>query len=361
MHLTYLKVSNFRNLSQLEIKPTAAVNIFFGSNGSGKSNLLEAIFLLNLGRSQRGHTDSVLIESGREAYRVEGIIRDSSGENEIAVAYLNRGRKQITINGVKSRIAELYDKFSAVAIGPEDSEILSGPPSARRLFMDIYISQYSRKYLEELSRYNRILAQKSAALKENLECEPFNNLLVDSGKEIMKTRGQFISALQVQAAEYYKHFSDGSNLTLKYAPSVFDGADWNEKIVESEFEKRLDEVKEKENLLRTALVGPHRDEIVILIDDLPARSYGSQGEWRSSAIALKLAVYKLLREKRKFSPILLLDEVFAELDRDRATALIESFGDFEQLFLTTAVEPPLQLKEKSANFKVENGTVQRVD
>ena len=357
MQLTRLKVSNFRNFSQTEIHPSAGVNIFYGNNGSGKTNLLEAAFILCLGRSQRGNTDLVLVKAGEESYRIEGQLENEGRTHEVAVAYLNRGRKQITVDAVKSRLAELYDNFCAVAIGPEDSEILSGGPSARRLFMDLYISQYSQLYLERLSQYNRAIAQKNAALKEQLEFESYNSLLVQIGSQLMIARNRFLNNLQQAASEYYKKISDDSKLSIHYQPSATDGRELDEKVVESEFQNRLDEVTEKEKIVKTSLIGPHRDEVQILIDDLPARSHGSQGEWRSVAIAMKLSVYKMLKDKRKFSPVLLLDEVFAELDNDRTAALIDAFSDFEQLFLTTATEPPGRLIESARKFMISDGRV----
>ncbi len=360
MHLTHLQAVNFRNFSQIEITPGPKVNIFYGLNGSGKTNLLEAIFLLALGRSQRGNGDNVLLKENEEYYRVEGEINNDETSHAVAVAYQSRGRKQIMIDGVKSRLPELYERFSAVAVGPEDSEILSGPPSVRRLFMDLYISQYSKRHLERLTRYNRIVAQKNAALKDQLEFDSYNSLMVETGSEIIRDRGLFLRELQQHAGEYYHSFSSGSRLKIEYQPSALRGFAFEEKMVESEFENRLDEVKEKEKILKTALIGPHRDEIQLLINDWPARTHGSQGEWRSSAIALKLAVYHMLKEKRKLSPILLLDEVFAELDDLRSQALINSFAEFEQLFLTTATAPPEQLRRNARNFKINNGTIEKI-
>jgi len=361
MQLTRLKAANFRNFSTIEFVPDARMNILYGPNGSGKTNLLESIFLICLGRSQRGYSDGVLIKNGEETYRVEGQFTDGDSAHEVAVAYSNRSRKQITIDGVKSRLSELYEHFNAVAIGPEDSDILSGPPSSRRLFLDLYISQLSKKYLEELTRYNRIVSQKNAALKDGLEFDSFNELMIDSGAKIMNARGNFLKDLEENCVQYYDRFSGGSKLGIKYLPSAFDDQEWDEKVVESQFKKKLDEIKEKEQILKTSMTGPHRDEIEFQIDQLPARTHGSQGEWRSTAVALKLAVMKLIREKRRKSPVLLLDEVFAELDNDRTGALIDSFGDFEQLFLTTASRPPKQLLNNARSFEIKNGLINSVD
>ncbi len=361
MHLTYLKAVNFRNFSQVEVEPCAGVNIFYGLNGSGKTNLLEAIFLLCLGRSQRGNGDAFLLKENEETYRVAGVIEAAEASHEIAVAYQNRGRKQITIDGVKSRLPELYERFSAVAIGPEDSEILSGAPSVRRLFMDLYISQYSPKYLKQLTRYNRIVAQKNAALKDQLEFDSYNSLMIETGSEIIRARDLFLKVLQKLSGEYYERFSSGSRLKMEYQPSALRESISDEKIVETEFKIRLDEVREKEKIIKTAMIGPHRDDIKFSINEFPARTHGSQGEWRSSAIALKLAVYNFIKEKRKFAPILLLDEIFAELDNQRSEALINSFADFEQLFLTTATEPPERLRRNAKNFKINNGEIEKIN
>jgi DNA replication and repair protein RecF len=357
MQLTKLKVTNFRNFSNCEITPSPGVNIFYGSNGSGKTNLLETAFILCLGRSQRGNTDMVLVKNGEESYRIEGQLINEDRKKEVAVSYLIRGRKQITINGVRSRLAELFENFSAVAIGPEDSEILAGSPSVRRLFMDLYISQYSQIYLEQLSNFNRVIAQKNAALKEQLDFSSYNSLLIQLGTELMTARNSFLRELQESASGYYQKIANKSSLLIQYQASALNGYSFDDKIVESAFQKRLDEVAEKERILKVSLVGPQRDEVQIMIDRLPARTHSSQGEWRSAAIAMKLAVYHLLKEKRKFSPLLLLDEVFAELDNDRTAALIESFADFDQLFLTTATEPPTGLQSTARKFFIKDGIV----
>ena len=171
MHLDCLKLTDFRNFETLELNPTAGINVLHGKNGSGKSNLLEAIFILCLGRSQRGNKDSDIIKHERENYRVEGTMHDNDRSIDLAVAVLRHGRKQITINGVKSKASELYEKFSVVAAGPEDSEILAGPPSVRRLFLDLYISQQSTKYLENIIKYSRILSsnQRNVGMSDEMK------------------------------------------------------------------------------------------------------------------------------------------------------------------------------------------------
>ncbi len=358
MHIKSLSVNGFRNLSLLNIEFTAGVNIFVGDNGSGKTNLLEAIHVLCLGRSQRGAGAQVLLNSHSDVYRLEGQLTSDNGAFNIAAGYQHGGRKKLTIDGLSARLSELYDRISIASSGPEDTAIISGSPSQRRTFLDIYISQLTRTYLSNLSNYQRALAQKNAALKAEGDATPFDSILVEMGSRIMEERCSFLSRLGLTAGRYYEKLSGGEELIIQYRPSVsFDQDQHDLNDIAASMEIRLREMQHRERVVKTAILGPHRDDIDFAIGGLPARSHGSQGQWRSAAIALKLAVYRLLKEHREQTPILLLDEVFAELDQKRATALIEAFSDFGQLFLTTALTAPELLKQRGRIFTVVDGTI----
>lgn len=358
MLVKQLLLSDFRNFSRLSIEFTGGANVFYGDNGSGKTNLLEGIFVLCLGRSQRHVPDGVLVRDGQDVYRLEGVVCSDSREFDVAVAYQRGGRKKITLDGVPSRLTELFETFCAVSAGPEDSEILSGGPSVRRGFLDLYLSQYSRSYLGNLKDYDRTLAQKNAALKTGIDPMPFNQLLVQIGASIMKTRMEFIAQMSETAAVHHQTIAFGETLSLKYEPSVVvDPSMSNLAELQQAFEKKLTLFAAREAGAEIALVGPHRDEILIMINNEPARTHGSQGQWRTAAVSLKLAVYELLMERRKTPPVLLLDEIFAELDSRRSVGLIDSFKGFSQLFLTTASEPPEPLRSGGRRFKIAAGTV----
>ena len=361
MHISSLTVTNFRNFASQRLDFTEGINILFGDNGSGKTNILEAIFVLLLGRSHRGATDAYLVHSGSEVYRIEGDVVTEDKTIEIAVAYQRSELKKITIDKVTSRIQELYEIFSAVSAGPEDSAILSGSPSTRRGFIDIYLSQISRKYLDDLSNYQKVLSQKNAALKNAMDPDPFNALLVTYGSRIVSNRLAFLGDVGSLAAEFYREISGGGKLRLAYMPSIGSLDDDNDPTgIQEKFDRKLSESRHREQVMQTSLVGPHRDDIQFEIEGLPARQHGSQGEWRTAAIALKLAVYRILKEKRKSDPILLLDEIFAELDDKRTHGLIEAFGGFGQVFLTTAVDPPERMKDNSRSFRIAGGVVEEV-
>jgi len=356
MHIESLGVNCFRNISSLQVEFATDVNILAGDNGSGKTNLLEAIHVLCLGRSQRGAGDQVLLKHDSEVYRLQGRLAGDAESFEVTTAYQRGGRKKLTIDGLPAKLSELYNCAGVVSSGPEDSAILAGSPSQRRAFLDIYISQLTVSYLADLSDYQRAVAQKNAALKAERDATPFDPILIELGSRIMMQRSLFIAGLAEIAGRYYEKLAGGERLQIQYRPSVgFDREDPDLASIAAVMEARLYDMQGREEAMQAAVVGPHRDDIYFAVADLPVRSHGSQGQWRSVAIALKLAVYQLFRERRGEAPILLLDEVFAELDPNRSAALIDAFGEFGQLFLTTALMPPERLKKQGRSYWVEAG------
>ena len=362
MQVTSITIENFRNFISLETSFLPSVNVFIGSNGSGKTNLLEAIFSLCLGRSQRGAGDSLMLRNGSEFYRLSGEIEHDGTTRQLAVAYQRQGRKKITVDGIPERLATLYDHFCAVSAGPEDSAILSGPPASRRGFMDIYMSQLSVRHLSDLTDYQKVLAQKNAALKREMDPSPFEPLQVTLGARIMQRRLEFIASLRELASNHYAAIAGGETLELSYEPSVrLEETEPDVAAIEQAFREKLQRHSRREQVMQTAMVGPHRDELRFDINGFPARTHGSQGQWRTGAISLKLAIYELLKSRRGSAPILLLDEIFAELDRHRAEGLIGAFGGFSQLFLTTAVEPPEILRGSGRYYRIEGGVLEEVN
>ncbi len=358
-----LSLTNFRNFSQLSTDLAPGINIFYGDNGSGKTNLLEAIYTVCLGRSQRGAVDATMIRDGVDVYRVVSRVENGGSQPvEVAVAFGRNERKKITLDGAVIPISRLYGLFCAVSSGPEDSTILSGGPSERRLFLNLHLAQHSVTYLADLGDYQRTLSQKNAALKNGMDPSPFDPLLIEYGIRIMRARARFIDALRETARPFYQQIARGESMDLTYLPSVAVGADaWDDNGVSREFEARLAQNREKERILKNASVGPHRDDIGFTIGGLPARTHGSQGQWRTAAIALKLGIYHILKEKRRTTPVLLLDEIFAELDEGRALGLVQEFAEVSQVFLTTAVEPPQSLKSRSRSYRVVKGAIESVD
>ncbi len=360
MLIDHLSTADFRNLASLNLSFCPGANVFYGDNGSGKTNLLEALFVLCLGRSQRRAQDQVLVRTSCEVFRLVGKVRYNGRAQELTVAYPRGGKKRVELDGAPIRIVELFERHCVVAAGPEDSDIFSGGPSVRREFIDLYLSQYSQTYLEELRHYHRALAQKNAALKREMDSAPFDSLLARHGSRIMRARAEFLDSLTKPAVSHYHTISGGEHLDLSYQPSIpFDSA-LNAGELESLIVQSLDAVRKREAAVGLSLIGPHRDDLAFLITGQPAKTHGSQGQWRTAAVSLKLALYDLLRRKRKAAPVLLLDEIFAELDAKRSHELINLFGGFDQLFLTTALEPPEPLRQGGCRYRIAGGTVQEI-
>ncbi|MCX6826705.1 MAG: DNA replication and repair protein RecF [candidate division Zixibacteria bacterium] len=359
MLIKSLKIVSFRNFKSAMLDFAEGINIFYGKNGDGKSNLLEAIFVLLLGRSPRGANDAVMVKENAGIYRLEGQVEIDGHPHIIAVAYQIGGRKRITIDKTSAKISDLFEKNTAVSALPADIEILDGPPAKRREFINIYLAQASQRYLANLSDYYKVLAQKNAHLKSANEQEtPYDELLVKHGVFVMRERKNFLGAIGVIAAEHYRKISAGQELTIAYSPSVHIGDEQIDQThIEKNFREKLFRYREREKILKTALVGPHRDEVNFEIGGFAARTHGSRGELRTAAISLKLAVFEYLKQVRKVAPILLLDELFGELDTNRRDKLIESFGEFGQLFLTTASDVPENLSKKGRHYRIEKGIV----
>jgi DNA replication and repair protein RecF len=361
MRLDAVAVTNFRNFREALIRPSPGVNLFLGDNGSGKTNLLEAIFTLCLGKSQRAARDAMLIrEGGDDYFRLEGVGQVEGREVRLACAYQTGGRKKITVDDNPVRVSKLYELFSIISMAPEDVALMAGSPSERRRFLDIYISQASPSYLADLTDYNKALAQKNSFLKNRpAEQCPFDSLLVERGATIIAARHRFIHFLQALAPGYYDQITGAASpekqmFMLAYKPNVPFG---DKDEIARNFERKLAAYRDKEAILETAIVGPHRDDMEFAISGLPARGYGSQGEMRSAAVAVMLATANFLESRRNEKPILLLDEIFAELDQTRKENLARLFAAFEQIFLTTAIAPPKVLNDRATFFHITAGEV----
>lgn len=360
MNIESLHVTNFRNFEDARLEFCPGVNVFYGYNGSGKTNLLEALYVCSLGRSQRTSNDAAMVREGSDVYRLECDLNSDDSKYQVAVAYQKAGRKRVTVDGVGARLSQLFRLFSAVSVGPEDSEIVSGSPGKRRNFVDIHLSQLSASYLDHLTDYLRCVSQRNAALKTDADPSPFDELMISIGARVMVKRAEYIAQMAPLSAEYYRDISTGGELKVEYTPKVVVESDATQAEIEAAFSQRLTAIAPRERAAGMSLTGPHRDEITVTINGLPARTHGSQGEWRTAAIALKLAAYNVLKEKREAPPVLLLDEIFAELDDRRTEALIAGFEGFSQLFLTTATRPPQALHEIGRSFRIETGRIAEI-
>lgn len=351
MRLQSFSLKNFRNYKSLDLEFDSSGHLFLGDNAQGKTNLIEAIHYLATARSQRGAGDEELLRQGAEFFVVTGTGRTPDGRPvTIEIRSIKDGPRRLKINGaVHRKVSDLFGLLSVVELSAEDRNIVAGGPGHRRRFLNYCLCQISPPYWNSLIEYGRILQQRNMALKsrsgrrwhaaDDDELAAWDEQLVQIGSAIVKRRRNFLEQIDPQVNELHRLITGGQErIALEYQPAI-DAAD--DCGIREDFHRSLNRVREKENRLGVTLVGPHRDDVLITVNSASLRIYGSQGQQRTAAIALKLAAARQLEASRGGAPVLLLDDVFAELDVDRTRALFELFERFGQIFVATAKESDL--------------------
>ncbi|MGA8797612.1 MAG: DNA replication/repair protein RecF [Candidatus Cybelea sp.] len=364
MLLRHLALSNFRNYPQLDLQPSTGLNVYVGANAQGKSNLLESIAMLGTGKSFRTSRDGDTVRNGVELAVVRGEASLRTGKIELvcAIEKSARGtRKNYTVNGGAVRYASYLGKIRVVTFVPADLQLAAGTPGARRAFLNVALSQSEPRYYYELARYRKALQQKNAILRGTVAgdadlLEIYERTLIDAGTAIILARDHLVRALAQEARRAHARFGGNERLALTYEPNVpFESP--TRDVVGAAFEARLRQTHEAERARKTALAGPHRDDIGLSLDDDSLAAYGSQGQQRTAVLALKIAEYAVMKERSNEAPLLLLDDVLSELDEERATAFLAEIGDYEQSFVT-ATHLPAPLNSSAHVACVRHGHVE---
>lgn len=362
---------NFRNYSSLELKLEKNINVFFGKNAQGKTNILESIFYGSFGISHRTNQDENLIMFNNNQMMIYIEFENNNGEHNIRIKKHpgnQRMIKEINIDGKKVSPKEHYGVLNTVIFSPEDLQFVKGEPALRRKFLDMQITQTNKKYWELLIKYNHILKQRNGLLKQIREGETEENILnswdnefIKLAVEICKLRQPAIQKLQIIANEIHKSISENENLKIHYVlkninEEIKDGVDNYQDF----FEKKIKESRRADIARGSTNIGPHRDDLYLEINDKSLRDFGSQGQQRSAALALKLSQIEYVKQEINEYPVLLLDDVMSELDEHRRGQLLQFINDKVQTFITVndkALIPDLQ---DTAYYKVENGTINTI-
>lgn len=366
MFLNKLVLQQYRNYGQVELDVERQVNLFVGPNAQGKTNLLEAIFVLALTKSHRTHQDKELIGWNADHASIYGEVEKKYGTVKLSLT-LSRQGKKAKINGLEQRkLSDFIGSFNVVMFAPEDLEIVKGAPGIRRRFLDMELGQVHPAYLYETMQYQKVLAQRNQYLKQagfSRAADPallgvWDEQLAGHGIKIMKKRQSFIKKLQVWAEQIHRGITgEQEELKILYRPSFEFDPDEDEAMLFSNFMVQLSQVKEQEFRRGSTMIGPHRDDMVFTINGKEAHVFGSQGQQRTTALSLKLAELELIREEAGEYPILLLDDVLSELDRNRQTQLIETFQNKVQTFITTTGTESFDLGklQNAALYHVRDG------
>jgi DNA replication and repair protein RecF len=342
MFLKHIELQDFRNYHELSVDFTAKKVILLGNNAQGKTNLLEAINLLATGKSATAHKDSELVRFGAPQAVIRSEVQRELTDAGIDMLIRTHGRRAVRINGIaQKRLADLFGKVLVVLFRSEDLQLVKGGPSERRDYLDSMLIQLSGSHYQHLHDFERVVTQRNHLLRAigdgqatADQLESWNEQLIQFAMAIWRRRIKLIEALAPRVGHWHEQISEGKEkLSLRYVPSIElgdDPAQW-----EANIRKALEELQRREIGRGQTMVGPHRDDMELLINDHPARSFGSQGQQRTVVLALKLAELDYVRDVAEESPLLLLDDVLAELDVRRQNALLASIGDNVQTFVTS--------------------------
>jgi DNA replication and repair protein RecF len=356
MRLSHLSMHNFRNYVRLELDLPPGVTLLLGDNAQGKTNLLEAIYYLATTRSSHAGAERELVnwlaveEEPLPYARLVGQVVRGDQELAIEITLTQQGngryRKQMRLNGVAKRAMDLLGQLTVVLFLPEDISLVSGSPGGRRRHLDAMLCQIDPVYCRGLSRYNQVVTQRNALLRDLRERggDPgqlafWDERLVEHGAAIVARRWEALMVLDELACAIHGDLTDGTErLHLRYAPSVETDGPGPAEVIATAFQAQLLSLRSREVPAGVTLVGPHRDEVRFVVNGADAGIYGSRGQQRTAALALKLAEVSLMRRETGHQPLLLLDDVLSELDGHRRRFLVQwlaSADGPEQAVITT--------------------------
>lgn len=355
MFINSLVLKNYRIYESLSVSFSDGINILQGKNAAGKTNVLEAIGFLSMGKSFRTQKEAECIREGAQSAYIKGSIDKKQGKLSVEALLSVIEKKSLKISGQPvKKMGELFGNFIAVVFSPEDLKVLKESPTLRRRFIDMEISKLKPAYFYELQEYNKALAQKNALLKSRMAENQlkklvtiFNEQLSDHGARIIKARQAFLLRLDEISRTVHHDLSSGETLSLKYKCSVT-GVDVQKALFEKMDKSLASEIEQG-----FSLYGPHREDIVVALNGSEIKAYSSQGQIRTAMLSLKLATFEIAKVDFGESPVLLLDDVFSELDNVRQNALLERIHG-AQCFITMAV--PLKCAHAHI-YTVAQGTV----
>lgn len=359
MIIEKIKLKNYRNYDSLEINLNEKLNVIIGKNAQGKTNLLESIYVLSLTKSYLGVNDKSLIKLGNNYAILEADAILNSGPKKFKLLIKDNG-KQVIINGKEiKKLSDYVSNLKVIIFSPENIRMIKEGPSIRRKFLNMEISQISMKYVKLLMDYNNIVRQKNEYLKLDNKNKDYLNILNDEvaklSVEIYLLRRKFLDNINMFIDKIYYEIMGMQGLKIKYISNIDYFEDKTEMV--DKFREKIDKYLEKEMLYKISLIGPHRDDFIFVLNDKNIALYGSQGQLRSVILALKLSEIELFKQSGDDDPILLLDDIFSELDLDKKNNLIKYINNNIQTIITTTDINMIDenLVKKANIFEIKNG------
>lgn len=377
MYLDELTLKDYRNYDVIKLKFGPHQNVVIGANAQGKTNILEAIYFLSQTRSHRRSPLKEMIRWDQPLFLIKAVIKNGQEERILEIGVDRENERRIKVNKVeKTRLSDLLGFLKAVMFSPEDLKIIKEGPEERRGYLNEVLSQLNPAYTHLYLHYLKVLRQRNALLREarslggeGLKTMPiWNEKLAQAGVKITLKRREVVERLNPLVRKVYQQISEsgeGEHFQLRYLSQIVEEGDdhYDPERLESVFKRKLDERRELEIERGTSLVGPHRDDLMLTVDGIDLRIFGSQGEHRTAALALKLAELELLKEELKESPLLLLDDVMSELDESHREHLMLIIKERAQVIFTTTNLAYFSAKhlQEARLIEINNGKARILD
>ena len=337
MYIESLRLKKFRNYSDQSIQLKNGMNLILGENGIGKTNLLESIYLLSTTRSHRNDDEKDMISFGEEFASVEATVVNKNGRDRLNIILHKKGKTLSLNNNMIKRNSEFIGKVNAVIFSPSEMNLFDDSPRERRRLIDMEIGKLSAGYMYNLSNYLKYLKQRNAYLKQGNDkvmLDTYTEMIFDPQIKIIKERDSFINALNAYLSYFYNEISGSQNeLKMVYKSFIKEKKDVN--LMRKEIKETYDKMLERDVALKQTNIGIHREDYEFYLNDLNVAKYCSQGQKRMVILALKLALVQIIYQIKREYPILLLDDVFSELDSNHRICLIKLLPNSIQTIITT--------------------------
>ena len=341
MYIENIKIQNFRNYKLLNLKFNKGINIIYGKNGQGKTNLLESIYVLSLTKSHKSFIDSNLIKKNEAFAIIKGKLKKDNISKNLEI-YISEKEKKLKVDNIEEKKISNYTSImNTIIFYPEDLEIIKGSPILRRKYMNVELSQLYSSYLEILNDYNKLLKMRNDFFKK-LKDNYYNQLYLEQLNDYY---------IKISILIYKIKYKSNINLDTNNSDELYDN-----------MKNKIDSAFNVEKKLKTTLIGPNRDDLEFYIDEKNLKLYGSQGQQRMAILALKLSEIELFKNVKGEYPILLLDDVFSELDRKKRNNLLKYIKEDIQTFITTTDLSLISRKliNNSITIEIEDGTVKKI-
>lgn len=370
MYIKNIQLSKFRNYESFSIDLNKGINIIYGDNAQGKTNLLESIYVLALTKSHRSFIDNNLIKSGEKNSVIKGKINIDNIDSNLEINLLSKNKILKIDNNIIKKVSDYISKFNIIIFYPDDLELIKGLPNVRRRFLNLEISQLYSNYLDILNDYNKILKMRNDYIKlinkgEALNMDYFNiltNYYIEKAVIIYQIRNKFINKINLISENIFKNISGLDNFNIKYKTSIIIDS-FNKDDLKNNLSEIVKKSYDKEIKLKSTLFGPHKDDLEFYIADKNIKTYGSQGQQRMAVLTLKLSEIEIFKGYTGNYPILLLDDVFSELDDNKKNNLLNYIkNDIQTIITTTDLENiDSKIIDNAKLIKIKNGQVVNVE